>query len=54
MHFRRLGLTTTYRHQTHPNDFLFEDIKVFKDTIIRKHLRHIPEEKNVTLAKTPR
>ena len=48
-HFRRLGLTTTYRHETCPEGFLFEDVKGFEDTIIRMRLKHIDEDKIATL-----
>jgi hypothetical protein len=47
MNFRKLGLTTTYRHEFHPDDVLFEDVKVFKDIIIKMRLRHILEERIV-------
>ena len=53
-HFRRLGLTTTYRHETYPNDFLFQDVKGFEDTIIRMRLKHIPEDKIATLGQDPK
>lgn len=37
--FKRLGLTTTYRHETCPEYFLFEDVKGFEDVIVRMHLK---------------
>lgn len=40
-HFKRLGLTTPYRHETCPDDSLFEDVKSFEDTIVQMHLKHI-------------
>lgn len=33
-HFKRLGLTTPYIHETFPDDSLFEDVKSFEDTVI--------------------
>ena len=48
-HFRRLGLTTAYKHETHPDDFLLEDVKGFEYDIIRMCLKHIPEDKIATL-----
>ena len=54
MHFWKLGLTTMYRHEVHPDDFLFEDVKMFEDAIIRMHLRHIPKERIVILGKDPK
>ena len=52
-HFRRLGLTTSYRHETHPDDSLFEDVKGFEDVIIRIQLKHILEDKIATLGQDP-
>ena len=52
-YFRRLGLTTTYRHETHPEDFLFEDVKGFVDAIFRMCLKHIPEDRITTLGQDP-
>ena len=52
-HFNRLGMTTTYRHETRPNDFLFEDVKRFEDVIIKIHLKHIPKDKIATLGQDP-
>ena len=49
VHFQRLGLTTGYRHETHLDDSLFKDIKIFEDAIVRMLLRHIPEERIVIL-----
>ena len=48
-HFMRLGLTTPYKHETHPDDFLFEDVKGFEDAIVRMHLKHIPKDKITTM-----
>lgn len=52
-HFRRLGLTITYRHETRPEDFLFEDVKGFEEAIVRMCLKHIPEERITTLGQDP-
>ena len=52
-HFRRLGLTTTYRHETHPKDFLFEDVNGFEDVVVRMRLKHIPEDRIATLGQDP-
>lgn len=53
-HFRRLGLTTTYRHEIRPDYFLFEDVKGFEDAIVRMRLKHIPEDKIATLGQDPK
>lgn len=53
MHFLKLGLATSYRHEVHPDDTFFEDVKVFKDAIIKMHLRHIPEERIIVLGQDP-
>ena len=52
-HFRRLGLTTPYRHETRPDDSLFEDVKSLKDIIIQMSLKHIPEYIVPTLGQDP-
>ena len=52
-HFGRLGLTITYMHETHPEDFLFKVVKGFEDVIVRMHLKHILEDKIATLGQDP-
>ena len=52
-HFRKLGLTTTYKHETRLEDFLFEDVKGFEDAIVRIRLKHIPEDRIATLGQDP-
>lgn len=52
-HFKRLGLTTTYRHKTCPEGFLFEDIKGFEDVVIIMHLKHIPKDRIASLGQDP-
>lgn len=49
VHFRRLGLMTSYKHETLPNDSLFEEVKGFKDAIVGMRLRHILEERIVII-----
>ena len=46
-------MTTTYKHETHPEDFIFEDVKGFEDVVIRMHLKHIPANKIATLGQDP-
>ena len=53
-HFWRLGLTTSYRHETLPDDSLFKDVKRFEGAIVRMWLRHIPEEQIVFLGQDPK
>ena len=48
-HFRKLGLTTLYRHEVHPDDTFFKDTKVFEDAITSMRLRHIRKERIVVL-----
>jgi hypothetical protein len=43
-HFRRLGLTTSYRHKTRPDDSPFQYVKGFEDIVIRMHLKYISED----------
>lgn len=52
-HYKRVGLTTSYIHETRLDDFLFEDIKGFEDAIIKMHLKQIPKDKIATLVQDP-
>ena len=44
---------TSYRHETLPDDSLFEDIKGSEDAIVRMWLRHIPKERIAVLGQDP-
>ena len=48
-HFKTLGLTTAYKHENHPDDSLFEDVKSFEDVVVRMCLKQIPEDIVATL-----
>lgn len=52
--FRRLGLITLYRHETCPDDSLFEDVKWFEYAIVRMRMKQIPEDKITTLGQDPK
>lgn len=48
-HFRRLGLTTAYKHENRPDDSLFEDVNNFEDVVVCMRLRRIPEDMVATM-----
>ena len=52
-HFKVLSLTITYKHETCPDDFPFEDVKGFEDVIVKMHLKKILEDKIGTLVEDP-
>lgn len=52
-HFKRLGMTTPYKHKTRLDDSFFEDVKIFEDVVVRMRLKHIPEGIVITLGHDP-
>ena len=53
IHFKRLGLTTPYRHETHPDNSFFDDVKSFEDAVVRMRLKHKLEGIVATLGQDP-
>lgn len=52
-HLRRLGLTTSYKHETSSDDSLFEDVKIFEGVVIWMCLKRILEDQITTLDQDP-